>query len=313
MPTALKTKLYFLCLLIGIFSFSGCFLFRSKSKMPSEAKAQLEMHLVVEGTAQETEHYDDPDQPGAHVFIKMPEPKNKKQVSLRYGKKYCDLRAFTRHSHNKLKGPIFGGYECFIPDNELEADMPIEAAYRRPDGTTVTLSVRWPGPISDIQIQELMIPEEGHRGLFPIPPGSDAKMTLSWKLPEKGRPDAILVLRGEPPEYDVIPHSRWFTREELRDSETLSGDAVSHTHFERGAYLIHLTPRKHRVYVTSIATGTVSPLLNKKSSARAYRPFYREILVVSCKAEDIDPTRRYGCRPKPAEAEAKEGIPLEND
>lgn len=216
------------------------------------------------------------DKDGEEISLRA---KHMDSVNIRYAGKTCEISEMR--TSGKLSSREFLYYECEFPRAGISVNAPIEAEYVRPDGTVVTASVRWPGFIADVNVEELIEPNIFLR---------TSDMHVSWTLPAEGQPDAVVLSlrdRSWRPIYTYF--------EELVNSESGSF-AIPQNTLESNLPHIHAIQNRldMSLEVTSRAVGTVSPLL-AGGTATADRTLYREIRTYTCDADHFD-AEREECR-----------------
>ncbi len=205
--------------------------------------------------------------------------KHMDSVNIRYAGKTCEI--IEIRTSGKLSSNEFLYYECEFPRADISVNAPIEAEYVRPDGTQLTASVRWPGFISDVNVQEIIEPMTFLR---------TSDMHVSWTLPAEGQPDAVVVAL-----YDKSWNSLYTYFEESVSGASESFTVPLNTLEDNLPYVHSIQSRLDMsLEVTSRAEGTVSPLL-AGGAATADRTIYREIRTYTCDADHFD-AEREECR-----------------
>ena len=159
-------------------------------------------------------------------------------------------------------------YLCSIPLSKLEIGSEISASYLHTDGTEAVASVRWPGYVSDIAVEELgPVPfyEDSGDGFL-----RNTDMTVSWKRSGEKVPDSI-GLSIASANSNSVAKTVYYSME-LPGSST--GLTVPKSAFEN---MIESTGREDVILsVTTQNKGVVSPLL-QGGDASASRTIYRII------------------------------------
>lgn len=194
--------------------------------------------------------------------------KKKSRIDIRANGKACDLISeefcWSDGSHRNA-------YTCDfdVGGNQIPEDMIITASYQRGD-TIAEASIRGPGTVSDIQLQESVNPGD-EKWVFSL----KNDMTISWKLPEVGRPDAVQV--------QIIRNRK--DEEQILFEETLRGDAVGIT-IPRNTFE-HFASSPLKLSVTTITNGTITPLV-AGGSAQVEKTVEKECLALACGVDEIE-------------------------
>lgn len=209
--------------------------------------------------------------------------KDLENIQIRYAGKSCDkiyagfnlscgeetLSLPDKPANNDNK------YSCSVATRDIPENAVFTVSYQRGE-TTVWTSLRWPGLVSDIQIQGAANPDAWDPAV-----SLTEDMHISWNLPGEGQPEALRVNldreagTSEPP----VPFFE----------ETLSGDAagiiIPKSVFadilaSGSTAAVHLS-------VSSIVSGESSPLLAGAGS-QFERTISKEITMLPCEADKID-------------------------
>ncbi len=209
--------------------------------------------------------------------------KHLENIQIRYAGKSCDRihnnfnLSCGEETLNLPDKPALQNntYTCSFATQDLPENAVITASYQRGE-TTVWASMRWPGLVSDIQIQGAANPDAWDPAV-----SLTEDMHISWNLPGEGQPEALRVNldreagTSEPP----VPFFE----------ETLRGDAagiiIPKSVFadilaSGSAATVHLS-------VSSIVSDESSPLLAGAGS-QFERTISKEITMLPCEADKID-------------------------
>ena len=230
-------------------------------------------------------------------------------LNIRYGDKSCTISEATHIG--KIESTYYGHYYCYISHDDLPAGTLIEASYRHADGSMAATSVRWPGFISNINIREIVGTENesaGQENWFLLLTND---MTVSWTLPASGLPEAVQMRLTSP----RTPSYSWFDPEgepgTVYFENMLSGDstgtAISKNTFTdmvseildgrlyyddnmvaAGEPMTGSYYREMELFVSSVTTGAVSPLVSG-GSTRVEMTTRQHITALPCAANDYNP------------------------
>ena len=209
---------------------------------------------------------------------------NVSNINIRYAGKSCDsfYDSFDLSCGKETldipgKKPHYNVYECYVDTRDIPANAVFTASYQRGE-TTVWASLRWPGIVSDIQIQGVANPDAWDPAV-----SLTEDMHVSWDLPGEGQPEALRVNLDREAESSMEPLVPLF-------EETLRGDAtgiiIPKSVFadilaSGSAATVHLS-------VSSIVSNESAPLLAGASVQSARTIWKKDIEMLPCEADKID-------------------------